>query len=55
MDGKQDELKGQVKEGIGKLTGDEDQQAEGRADQAKGNLEQAGDKAKDAIKSLTDE
>ena len=42
--------KGRVKEGAGKATGNESLQAEGRADQAKGNLKQAGEKVKDAFK-----
>ena len=42
--------KGKVKEGVGKATGNESLQAEGHADQAKGNLKQAGEKIKDAFK-----
>lgn len=53
-DGKQDELLGKGKEALGKVTDDEDLEAEGKADQFKGNVEQAGEKAKDAIKSLGD-
>jgi uncharacterized protein YjbJ (UPF0337 family) len=34
-------LKGQVKEGVGSLTGDEDLQAEGQADQLVGNVQKA--------------
>lgn len=44
------EMKGKVKEGVGKATGDEDVEAEGKTDQAKGNLKQAGEKVKDAFK-----
>jgi uncharacterized protein YjbJ (UPF0337 family) len=44
------ELKGKVKEGVGEATDDRELQAEGQADQAKGNLKQAGDKIKDAFK-----
>jgi uncharacterized protein YjbJ (UPF0337 family) len=44
------ETKGKVKEGLGKATGDEEMEAEGKTDQAKGNLKQAGEKVKDAIK-----
>jgi uncharacterized protein YjbJ (UPF0337 family) len=51
IDNKADELKGKVKEGVGDATGDRDLQAEGQADQAKGNLKQAGEKIKDAFKS----
>ena len=48
---KGEELKGQAKEQAGKATGDEDLQAEGEVDEAKGNLKQAGEKVKDAFKS----
>jgi uncharacterized protein YjbJ (UPF0337 family) len=41
---------GKVKEAAGKVTGDESLEAEGRGDQAKGNLKQAGEKVKDAFK-----
>ncbi len=44
------EIKGDVKENVGKATGDREMEAEGQADQAKGNLKQAGDKVKDAFK-----
>ena len=44
------EVKGDVKENLGKVTGDEEMEAEGKGDQAKGNLKQAGAKVKDAFK-----
>jgi uncharacterized protein YjbJ (UPF0337 family) len=44
------ELKGKVKEGVGRATDDEELQAEGQVDQAEGNLKQAGDKVKDVFK-----
>jgi uncharacterized protein YjbJ (UPF0337 family) len=44
------EVKGDVKESLGKVTGDQELEAEGKGDQAKGNLKQAGDKVKDAFK-----
>ena len=47
---KAQELKGEAKEGVGRATDDEELQAEGQADQAKGNLKQAGEKVKDAFK-----
>ena len=47
---KAQELKGQAKEGVGRATDDEELQAEGQADQTKGNLKQAGEKVKDAFK-----
>ncbi len=42
--------KGKVKEGVGKATGNQSLEAEGHADQAKGDLKQAGEKIKDAFK-----
>jgi uncharacterized protein YjbJ (UPF0337 family) len=41
---------GTVKEGTGKLTGDQSLEAEGRGDQAAANLKQAGEKVKDAVR-----
>ena len=45
-----DDLVGKAKEAEGKLTDDESREAEGKADQSKANLKQAGDKVKDAFK-----
>jgi uncharacterized protein YjbJ (UPF0337 family) len=42
--------KGKVKEGTGKVTGNKSLEAEGHADQAKGDLKNAGEKVKDAFK-----
>jgi uncharacterized protein YjbJ (UPF0337 family) len=47
---KKDELLGKTKERYGDATDDEDLQAEGRVQKTKGNLKQAGEKAKDAFK-----
>ncbi|MGO4230119.1 CsbD family protein [Arthrobacter sp. YAF34] len=41
---------GKGKEAAGKATGDKSLQAEGQADQTKGDLKQAGEKVKDAFK-----
>ena len=46
-----DDLGGKAKEGLGKVTGDKDTENEGRADQAKSSLKDAGEKIKDAFKS----
>lgn len=46
---KAEELKGQAKEKVGEVTGNEQWQAEGKAEQAKSNLKQAGEKVKDAL------
>ena len=48
---KTEELSGKAKEAVGEASGDRDLQAEGQADQTKGNLKQAGEKIKDAFKS----
>src|SRR5436190_12819261 len=42
--------KGKVKEGVGDATDDERMQAEGEADQASGNMKQAGEKVKDTFR-----
>jgi uncharacterized protein YjbJ (UPF0337 family) len=51
IDAKAEELQGKIKEGVGDATDDRDLEAEGKADQTKGNLKQAGEKIKDAFKS----
>ena len=50
IDNKAEELKGQGKESYGKATGDESMKNEGKVDQAKSDLKQAGEKVKDAFK-----
>jgi uncharacterized protein YjbJ (UPF0337 family) len=47
---KGEQLKGNVKEGAGKATDNEELEAEGKADQVSGNLKDAGEKVKDAFK-----
>jgi uncharacterized protein YjbJ (UPF0337 family) len=42
--------KGNVKEAAGKATNDRSLEAEGKKDQVVGNLKQAGEKIKDAVK-----
>jgi uncharacterized protein YjbJ (UPF0337 family) len=51
IDNKADKLKGKVKETAGTANGDEELRAEGKKDQSKGDLKQAGEKVKDAFKS----
>ncbi|MDP9393324.1 MAG: CsbD family protein [Actinomycetota bacterium] len=46
---KVEEITGSAKEQIGGATGDKDLQNEGRADQAKADVKQAGEKIKDAF------
>jgi uncharacterized protein YjbJ (UPF0337 family) len=43
-------MKGKAKETIGRATDDEELEAQGRADQAKADLKNAGEEVKDAIK-----
>jgi uncharacterized protein YjbJ (UPF0337 family) len=45
-----DKLTGKGKEAAGSATGDEELQAEGKGDQAKADLKQAGEKVKDVFK-----
>jgi uncharacterized protein YjbJ (UPF0337 family) len=40
MEGKYEQAKGSVKEGFGRLTGDDDMQAEGSADKLKGDVQE---------------
>jgi uncharacterized protein YjbJ (UPF0337 family) len=49
---KAEQVKGKVKETTGRAVGNERLEAEGAADQTKGNLKQAGEKVKDAGKAL---
>ena len=42
--------KGKVKEGVGDATDNDRMQAEGEADQASGNMKQAGEKVKDVFR-----
>ncbi|MBV8690440.1 MAG: CsbD family protein [Actinobacteria bacterium] len=49
MKNKAQEVKGKVKESAGRATGNDRLRAKGKADQAKGNLKQAGEKVKDAL------
>ena len=44
------EMKGKAKKETGKAIGNEQMEAEGKTDEAKGNLKQAGEKVKDAFK-----
>lgn len=45
-----DDVAGKAKEGLGRLTGDENTRAEGKLDQAKSSLKDAGEHVKDAFK-----
>jgi uncharacterized protein YjbJ (UPF0337 family) len=49
-----DKLKGGAKEEAGKRNNDPELEAEGKKDQAKGELKNAGEKAKDAVGDVKD-
>ena len=57
IEGEVDDLTGRGKSALGGLTNDEEMQAEGETDQAKGGLKQgmadAKDKVDDAVKKVT--
>ncbi|MFC5998614.1 CsbD family protein [Quadrisphaera sp. GCM10027208] len=50
LSNKGEDLGGKAKEAAGRATGDEEMETEGRVDQAKADLKQAGEKVKDAFK-----
>ena len=55
IEGKMDDIKGRAKRQVGEWTGDEDLQAEGTADQAKGKTQNAFGKVKDAGRDAIDD
>jgi uncharacterized protein YjbJ (UPF0337 family) len=50
IDNAAEDAGGKAKESVGKATGDEHLEAEGKADQTKADLKNAGEKVKDAFK-----
>ena len=50
LNNKLEELGGKAKEGLGRATDDEQLEAEGKGDQVKADLKQAGEKIKDAFR-----
>jgi uncharacterized protein YjbJ (UPF0337 family) len=50
IDNKAEDVAGKAKEATGKATDDEQLEAEGKTDQSKSDLKQAGEKVKDAFK-----
>ncbi|MFD1529151.1 CsbD family protein [Pseudonocardia aurantiaca] len=50
IDNKVEELGGKAKEKVGEATGDEELETQGKLDQSKSNLKQAGEKVKDAFR-----
>jgi uncharacterized protein YjbJ (UPF0337 family) len=55
IEGKGEELKGEMKEKIGDATDNRDMEAEGRADQMSGKVEQAVEDAKDSLRDLDED
>ena len=51
---KADDLKGKGKEAAGALTDDNDMRAEGKTDQSKASVKDAGEKVKDAAEDVKD-
>lgn len=51
MDNAKDDLVGKAKEAAGKVTDNERMEAEGKADQSKADLKQAGENVKDAFRN----
>ena len=54
MGAKGDQVKGQAKEAVGSLIGDEDLEAEGKADRRAGEAKEKVDDAKDKVEDLVD-
>ncbi|WP_349903953.1 CsbD family protein [Parafrigoribacterium humi] len=50
IDNAAQDVAGKAKEAVGKLTDDEKLEAEGKSDQVKSDIKQAGEKVKDAFK-----
>jgi uncharacterized protein YjbJ (UPF0337 family) len=51
---KTESMTGKIKETVGNATHNDDLKAQGQADQASGNLKQAGEKVKDAFQNVTE-
>ncbi len=54
IEGALDQAKGAIKQGVGKVTGDEKLQGEGMADKAKGKAENTVGGAKDTLRDVAD-
>jgi len=54
MAGKTDQMKGQVKEAVGSLTGDKDLESEGKADRRAGETKEKLAEAKDKVEEVVD-
>jgi len=51
---KAQDIKGKVKETVGRATNNEDLEAKGKTDQAKAAVKDVGEKAKDAVGTIKD-
>ncbi|MEZ7742459.1 CsbD family protein [Gemella sp. 20925_1_85] len=54
LENKFEEIKGSVKEGLGKLTGDKSLEGEGLAEQVVSKVKEAAEGAKDAVEGAID-
>ncbi len=54
LENKFEEIKGSVKEGLGKLTGDKSLEGEGVADQVVSKVKEAAEGAKEAVEGVID-
>lgn len=50
FDNKAEDVKGKAKEAVGKATGDDELEAQGKGDQVRSDLKNAAEKVKDAFK-----
>jgi uncharacterized protein YjbJ (UPF0337 family) len=55
LEGKGEELKGEMKEKVGDATNNPDMEAEGRADKMSGKVKQAVEDAKDSLRDLDED
>lgn len=53
-EGTADKIKGTIKEGIGKITGDEEKEAEGKAQKNKGKVQDKVGETKDKVRNKVD-
>ena len=54
MAGEKDKVKGSVKETVGKATGDDRTEAEGKTDRAKGEVKETAHDVKESLKGVRD-
>jgi uncharacterized protein YjbJ (UPF0337 family) len=54
IDNQAEVLKGKAKEAAGRVTDEPELEAEGKGDQAKGHIKQAGEKIRDVVRDVLD-